>query len=314
MLVTGGAGFIGSHLVDRLVQMGMKVRVLDDFSSGRAENLCEVESEISVFEGSILDPGLLSRASEGCRGIFHLAAVVSVPRSIQEPVRVHEVNTTGTLNVLETARRTGARVVLSSSAAVYGSATSSVQFEADAAHPLSPYGIQKLLGEMYVRTYHELHGVPGFSLRYFNVYGSRQDPCSPYSGVISIFSRLAMLGAPITIFGDGRQTRDYVHVSDVVNANILAMNARCADGAVLNVGTGRQTDLNTIAGILLKALESRSTILYAEPRLGDILNSCAATELSARRINFYASVNIEAGLGLIEQPASHLTTNTRVGP
>ena len=188
VLITGGAGFIGSHLAESLCEMCLSVRVLDDLSTGKRENLAHVMDRIEFVHGSILDDGLLRASALGCECIFHLAAIVSVPRSILEPMSVHQVNTTGTLNVLEVARHERCRVVISSSAAVYGPTHGAIQSEDEPLCPISPYGIQKLAGEMYLRSYHRLHGVEGFALRYFNVYGPRQDPTSPYSGVISIFS------------------------------------------------------------------------------------------------------------------------------
>ena len=303
VLVTGGAGFIGSHLVERLVREGLGVRVLDDFSSGRAENLAGVSSCIELISGSILNPELLERAAEGCGCIFHLAAVVSVPRSIAEPDRVHEVNATGTLAVIEAAKCQGARVIFSSSAAVYGACPSRIQSEGLPFSPISPYGAQKCLGEMYLQTYHRTHGLESFSLRYFNVYGPRQDAANPYSGVISIFSHRAEKGQDLMIFGDGSQTRDYVHVDDVVAANLAAMSASDADGRALNIGTGRPTDLNRVADTIVRLNGGRSRVRYAEARVGDILHSCAEVEAARRRLGFQATVEIEAGLESLHVPA-----------
>jgi UDP-glucose 4-epimerase len=296
VLVTGGAGFIGSHLVERLVKEGLEVRVLDDFSSGRPENLREVCSQITVHEGSILDRSLLARAAEGCSCIFHLAAVVSVPLSIERPDYVNEVNGTGTFAVVEAARTHGSRVVFSSSAAVYGEVSCPVQSEDEPLDPISPYGVQKSIGELYLRSYHRVHGLEAFALRYFNVYGPRQDAGSPYSGVISIFLDRARKGEDLVIFGNGAQTRDYVHVDDVVQANFAAMRAHHADGAALNVGTGKPTDLNTLARSILRSHGDRGKIQYREPRNGDIPHSCAHPERARARLAFTAKTDIHQGL------------------
>lgn len=306
VLVTGGAGFIGSHLVERLVREGLRVRVLDDFSSGKAENLASVASCIELLSGSILDEALLRRAAAGCGCIFHLAAVVSVPRSFEEPHAVHEVNATGTLAVIEAARAEKARVIFSSSAAVYGENLSPVHCESVPVAPISPYGTQKCLGEMYLRNYRRLYGLESFSLRYFNVYGPRQDASSPYSGVISIFWDRAEKGQDLVVYGDGCQTRDYVHVADVVEANLAAMCAADADGSPLNIGTGQPTDLIRLADTIVRLNGEHGRILYAEARPGDIPHSCADTAAAKRRLGFEAQIGLEAGLtslGARREPA-----------
>jgi UDP-glucose 4-epimerase len=227
-LVTGGAGFVGSHIADALIERGHQVVVLDNLSSGHRENLADVIARIEFIEGDIRDPETCLKAAEGCDGIFHEAALVSVPDSINRPRDNHDINITGTLNILEAARKQGVkRVVFASSAAVYGDNPDLPKREDMLPEPKSPYALAKLTGEYYLKVYAECYGLETVALRYFNVFGSRQDPSSMYSGVISIFSERIKKGLPITIYGDGRQTRDFVNVRDVVSANLLAMTTDC---------------------------------------------------------------------------------------
>lgn len=295
-LVTGGAGFIGSHIVDALVERGDAVRVLDDLSMGSLANLEQAKDRIEFVEGSILDEPLVNRLAEGCDGVFHLAAVTSVPQSVEQPIFVHKVNALGTMTVFEAARKAGARVVFSSSAAVYGDDPVLPKTEGMPAFPISPYGVQKLMGEHYLRNYCALFGLKGFSLRYFNVYGPRQNPSSHYSGVITIFCNRALAGEPIRIFGDGRHTRDFIYVSDVVRANLCAMDAEGADARPLNVGTGRSVDLTTLANLIREAAGSTSPIEYAPPRPGDIVHSRSDPSAAENAIGFKAQVPMEEGL------------------
>jgi len=295
-LVTGGAGFIGSHIVDALVEKGHKVRVLDDLSMGFLSNLEQVRDKIEFVQGSILDEGLVNEMARGCHGIFHLAAVTSVPQSLEEPIFVHKVNALGTLTVIEAARKAGARVVFSSSAAVYGDDPALPKKEGMATFPISPYGVQKLMGEHYLRNFHSLFGLQGFCLRYFNVYGPRQNPSSHYSGVITIFCNRALAGEPIRIFGNGDQTRDFVYVSDVVRANLCAMDADGADARPLNVGTGNSVNLTALATLIREAAGSSSPIEYTDPRPGDIVHSRCDPSNAEQAIGFKAQVPMEIGL------------------
>ncbi|MEI7851114.1 MAG: NAD-dependent epimerase/dehydratase family protein [Kiritimatiellales bacterium] len=242
-LVTGGAGFIGSHITDTLVEQGHDVVVLDDLSSGHKANLSEVWNKIEFIEGDICDAATCLKAAEGCDGIFHEAALVSVPDSINRPRDNHDINITGTLNILEAARQQGVkRVVFASSAAVYGDNPELPKREDMLPEPKSPYALAKLTGEYYLKVYAECFGLETVALRYFNVFGPRQDPSSMYSGVISIFSERIKKGLPITIYGDGEQTRDFVNVADVVSANLLAMTTV---KIVQNVkAVKRESDLN----------------------------------------------------------------------
>lgn len=295
-LVTGGAGFIGSHIVDALLQRGDRVRILDDFSTGHDRNLAASRLQAEIIHGSILDWDILSEAAKGCEGIFHLAAVVSVPRSITEPRFVHDVNSTGTLQVLEAAKVQGAKVVLSSSAAVYGQPPAKVLTEDTPTRPISPYGVQKLSLEGYANSYSELFKIPIANLRYFNVFGPRQDPSSPYSGVISIFLDRIRQGLPITIYGDGEQTRDFVYVEDVVQANLLAMGAR-QSALTLNVGTGRSATLNELVETLFEVTGNQVEINYEKVRAGDIRDSICSVELIEKLLGFQPKVDLKSGLG-----------------
>jgi UDP-glucose 4-epimerase len=301
VLVTGGAGFIGSHLAEALVAEGAEVTVLDDLSSGNEANLEACRDRVRFIRGSILDEDALAESAEGCATIFHLAAVVSVPRSVKEPLAVHDTNATGTLRVFEAARKVGAKVVFSSSAAVYGDQGDRPATESLRPAPLSPYGVQKLLGEQYAQVYHRLFGMRSVGLRYFNVYGPRQDPQSPYSGVISIFAERARRGEPITIHGDGSQTRDFVYVGDVVRANLLAADAECGDGRPLNVGTGVRTPICALAERIREISGGGGEIRFGPPRAGDIHHSCADVASAETSIRFGASKALQEGLALTLQ-------------
>lgn len=302
VLVTGGAGFIGSHLTEALVAGGAQVTVLDDLSNGFAANLDPVLGEIRFVEGSIVDLELVSRLAHGCDTIFHLAAVSNVVETVENPVKGHAVNGTGTFNVLLAAREHGARVVYSSSAAVYGSNQNVPLEESEPTGPLSPYGSQKLLGELYMSNFCDLYGLTGVALRYFNVYGPRQRPDSPYSGVISIFADRAGKGLDISIHGDGGQTRDFVHVSDVVRANILAATSPLTGFVVCNVCTGLPTSVKELAELLIDLNTSQGRLGFGPPRAGDIRLSLGDPGRAEKTIGFQASVILKQGLaGLVSQ-------------
>jgi UDP-glucose 4-epimerase len=295
-LVTGGAGFIGSHLCEQLVLNGHEVVVLDDLSSGYRTNLESIEGSLTLVEGSIEDAELVADLAQGCKGVFHLAAVVSVQDSITDPLRAERVNALGTLHVIDAARFAGASIVISSSAAVYGDDPSLPKTEDMPLCPISPYGAQKLHGEYLLKIYGRLHGVRGAALRYFNVYGPRQDPKSPYSGVISIFLDRCGKGEPVTIFGDGEQTRDFVYVTDVVAANIAAMESSTAQTKVYNVATGRSVSLNTLIGTVRRLTDHTGPVAYAEARPGDIRHSSASVQAAQADLAWTANVDLESGL------------------
>jgi UDP-glucose 4-epimerase len=295
-LVTGGAGFIGSHLVEALVAGGCRVTVLDDLSSGRESNLDPVAGRINFFHGSICDPGSLAAAA-GCEVVFHLAAVVSVPQSVEDPLGSAAVNETGSLKVLEAARGARARrVIFASSSAVYGDDPNLPKREEMPPKPLTPYAVQKLVIEYYLRVYRALYGLETVSLRFFNVFGPRQDPSSPYSGVISIFLNRALNGQPPVIYGDGRQTRDFVFVGDVVQALLLAAASPAANGRIFNVGTGKSVTINELWRTIGALSGCNANPVFQAPRHGDILHSVSAIDSARAVLGFAPRVSLEKGL------------------
>ncbi len=299
VLVTGGAGFIGSHLVDALEARGDEVVVLDDLSTGKRENLAGRAARLVV--GDVGDPSAVAEAIEGCELVYHEAAVASVPKTIEAPLATCRVNFTGTLNVLEAARAAGSRrVVFASSAAVYGNREGAVN-EQDTPNPLSPYAIEKLCAEHYVRTWSSLFGLETVGLRYFNVFGPRQDPSSPYSGVISIFVDRLRRGAVPTIFGDGEQTRDFVYVADVVQANLLAGEVAAASGGVFNIARGEQVSLNRLYTGLAKLCGVDAKPNYGVARAGDIKHSLADIGRARELLGYAPAVPVEEGLARLIQ-------------
>ncbi|WAI01379.1 SDR family oxidoreductase [Methanogenium organophilum] len=296
-VVTGGAGFIGSHIAEALADEGHSVVIVDDFSTGNKENLRWADGvpSVRVVEGSITDISLLRDACAGADGVFHEAAVASVPRSVADPVGSNAVNVDGTLNVLVAARDAGVRkVVLASSAANYGDNPNLPLKETEPPRPQSPYAAQKVMNEYYARLFTELYGLETTCLRYFNVFGPRQDPSSPYSGVISIFIDRISVGDPITIYGDGTQTRDFIYVSDVVRANMRAMNSEYC--GVVNVAGGRETSLNELAAVIMECTGNSSDIRFDVPREGDIHRSLADTHRLEETIGRVAECSIADGL------------------
>lgn len=276
-LVTGGAGFIGSHLVEALACEGHVVRVLDNFSTGRRENLAGVQGGgLEIVEGDIRDATLLGRCATGVDGVFHQAALVSVQESIEHPDFSADINARGSVNVLQAARLAGVkRVVLASSAAVYGDNPNLPLQETQPPQPISPYGLDKLYAEKAGELYHALFGMQVVALRYFNVYGPRQRPDSPYSGVISIFMDAVSGGRPVTVYGDGEQSRDFVHVYDVVQANLLAMQSSLAGCHVFNVGAGASVSLKGLLDLVWDVAGRKTDVSYAPPRPKDIRHSRA---------------------------------------
>ncbi|WP_137291577.1 NAD-dependent epimerase/dehydratase family protein [Natronorubrum halophilum] len=289
VLVTGGAGFIGSHLVEALTPHN-EVRVLDNFSSGDRSNLPE---DVTTVEGDIRDPIALQRAARGVDIIFHHAAVVSVSRSVDAPRQSNDTNLEASLLVLEQARQEDARVVVASSAAVYGHPDELPVPETAPTEPSSPYGIQKLALDQYTRLYEELYGLETVALRYFNAYGPRQQ--GPYSGVISTFLEQARTGDPITIEGDGEQTRDFVHVSDIVRANLQAATTEDT-GEAYNIGTGSRTTIRALAETIKDATDSSSPIVHRDSRQGDIRHSGADISRARRTLEFEPRVGLERGI------------------
>lgn len=307
VLVTGGAGFIGSHLVDRLLEGGHQVAVFDSFSTGKRENLEQAKDRITIHEADVRDAAAVERATEGCELVFHEAAVVSVPYSVEHPQETHDVNIQGTLNVLLAARKNRVRrVVFASSAAIYGEEPTLPKTESMLPEPISPYGVEKLTAEHYLRTFALLYGVETVALRYFNVFGPRQDPASPYSGVISIFVQRLLAGKPLTIFGDGLQSRDFVYVADVVEANIQASLAKEASGRVYNVARGERTTLLQLAETLGKVVGTTVAPTLGPERAGDIRHSQASIDRARGELQFVPRVNLEAGLrNLVDHERRH---------
>jgi UDP-glucose 4-epimerase len=295
-LVTGGAGFIGSHLVDRLLADGYRVRVLDNFSTGKRENLPEA-GDLEIITGDVGCLGDVRKTMAGVELVFHEAAIASVPKTIQDPLGSHQTNYVGTLNVLEAARQAGARrVVFASSAAVYGDLPELPKREDMPLKPLSPYAVDKLASEFACRMYTYLHGLETVCLRYFNIYGPRQDPSSPYSGVISIFADRLNKGEQPVIFGDGGQTRDFVFVSDVVEANMKAAITDEVAGTVINIATGREVTLNALLGSMCRVYRTAFDPRYERARAGDIRHSSAMPALASEVLGWQAAVGLDAGL------------------
>jgi UDP-glucose 4-epimerase len=296
-LVTGGAGFIGSHLVEALVAAGCKVAVLDNLSSGTTANLKHLEGHFSFFQEDIRNPKMLDTALQGCEVVFHLAAIVAVPQTIENPVESAAVNDLGTLSLLDAARQKKVkRVVFSSSCAVYGDDPHLPKQEAMTPKPLSPYAAQKLAAEYYTKLFNDLYGIETAVLRYFNVYGPRQNPASPYSGVISIFMTKALQNQPAVIYGDGNQTRDFVYVEDVVKANLLAATAGNAGGRIVNIGSGRAVSINRLWQAICALSGRNLDPRYASKRPGDVRESLAATATAKEILNFECEVSFEKGL------------------
>lgn len=290
ILVTGGAGFIGSHLVDRL-NPDNDVRILDDFRNATDYN---IPSEVEVIEGDIRNEKLLSAATDGIDIIFHQAAIVSVEQSIDDPITSEQINVGGTLALLEAARKENARLVYASSTAIYGEPSTIPVSESHPTNPQSPYGAQKLSGDVYVRMYSDIYDLETIALRYFNVFGPRQSG-GPYGGVISIFTDQAVEGRPLTIEGDGTQTRDFVHVKDIVQANILAA-ATNNTGKSYNVGTGNETSVLELAEIIQEITDTKSEIVYDKPRPGDVKHSCANIDMIQQELGFNPTVDLTDGL------------------
>ena len=297
VLVTGGAGFIGSHLARALTARDHSVRVLDDFSSGKRANLADLEGVVEIVEGSILDEATLDRALDGVEIVYHEAAIPSVPRSIAAPVASHEANATGTLRVLEGARRKSVRrVIYAGSSSAYGETPTLPKVETMPAAPLSPYAVSKLTGEHYCQVYARAFGLETVVLRYFNVFGPRQDPNSQYAAVIPRFVTAALEGRQPVIFGDGTQSRDFCFIDNVIEANVLAADARGASGQVFNVACGRATDLNGVVRLIAEALGTPVEPTYETGRVGDVKHSLADISAARQVLGYTAAVSFEDGL------------------
>jgi nucleoside-diphosphate-sugar epimerase len=296
-LVTGGAGFIGSHTIEESVRRGHDVVALDDLSTGKAANLAQVRTKIKFIQGSVTN---LDAVRESCRGVdcvIHLAAQTSVPRSVKDPIETNLINVNGTVNVLVAARDAKVkRVVFACSCAVYGKTSALPIRESVPLAPISPYGVSKQMGEAYGRVFQEMYGLEFVSLRYFNVFGSRQDPGSPYSGVLSVFNAALLSGTQPTVYGDGEQSRDFVYVENVAQANLLAAEAKDAPGLAINIGTGNRHTLNQTIALLEKITGRLARAKYAAPREGDIRDSQAEISLAQKALGYQPRVGFEEGL------------------
>jgi nucleoside-diphosphate-sugar epimerase len=296
-LVTGGAGFIGSNTVDELVRRGHGVVVLDDLSSGKEDNLAEVRSKITFMKGSITDIEAVQKAMVQADYVIHLAARTSVPRSVKDPVDTNRINVDGTLNVLVAARDNKVkRVVFAASSSAYGDTPTLPKSEDMQPVPISPYGVSKYVGELYAQTFGRCYGLENVCLRYFNIFGPRQDPDSPYSGVLSRFSAAFLDSTPPVVFGDGEQTRDFTYVDNAVLANTLACEAPSASGRTFNVGTGHAVSLNQVLQMLQKASGKTLETKYEPSREGDIRDSLADIRLAKEFLGYEPAVLFEEGL------------------
>jgi nucleoside-diphosphate-sugar epimerase len=296
-LVTGGAGFIGSHIVERLIKKGERVRVIDNLSTGKLENLEFLMDEIEFIKGDLREPKAAAKAAEGADFILHQAAVPSVPRSIEDPIGSTENNLKGTLHLLMAARDAGVqRVVYASSSSIYGDSPTLPKREDVPPAPLSPYAASKLAGEYYCQVFHRVYGLETVSLRYFNVFGPRQDPLSPYAAVIPKFITRALAKKPLVVYGDGEQSRDFSFVADIVKINLLACGATGIAGEQFNVGSGEQTSINQLVQMLKGILDLDLKVEYTEPLTGDIKHSVASIEKAQRLMKFEPLVPFSEGL------------------
>jgi UDP-glucose 4-epimerase len=309
-LVTGGGGFIGSNIAERLLQEGHEVRVLDSFATGRRSNLLD---GVELVEGDVQSYERVHHATRGVDVVFHQAALPSVPRSVQDPLMSHAVNATGTLNVLLGARDNDVRrVVYASSSSVYGANPALPKHESHAAAPISPYAVSKQCGEAYCRAFSEVYGLETVALRYFNVFGPRQDPSSQYAAVVPKFIRAALHGEPVTIHGDGTQSRDFTFVQNVVDANLLAATAEGVAGRTFNVAMGDSTTLNELVELIEEVVGQALSVRHGPPRVGDVLHSQADIGAAREVLGYEPRFSLSEGLhetvkDLAELPAPRPT-------
>ena len=296
-LVTGGAGFIGSHIVEHLVKEGRPVRVLDNFATGKRENIEPFLGDIEMMEGDIRDPETCRRAVKGVSAVMHQAAIPSVPRSVADPFTTMEVGVQGTLTLLLAARDAGVeRFVSASSSSVYGDTPTLPKVEAMPTNPLSPYALSKLTGEHLCRLFHQLYGLHTVSLRYFNIFGHRQDPTSQYAAVIPIFITALFRGESPTIFGDGEQSRDFTYVDNVVKANILAATSEKGAGEVMNIACGDRYTLLQLFQFIQEIIGTNLKPLHADPRPGDVKHSLADIDRARELLGYQPGIDLQEGL------------------
>lgn len=310
VLVTGGAGFIGSHLTARLVREGHEVRVLDNFATGRRRSVLHLADEIELIEGDIQSYERAANAARGCDLVFHQAALPSIPRSVQDPLTSNATNVIGTLNVLLAARDAGARrVIYASSSSIYGKNRALPKQEDQIPLPISPYAVAKLAGEGYCRSFSEVYGLETVSLRYFNVFGPRQDPLSPYAAVIPRFISAFLDSRRPTVFGDGEQSRDFTYVENVVDANLLAASSSGGVGETFNIACGERITLNRLVEQVAEELESDVAPAFEAPRPGEIRDSVADVSRAREVLGYQPRVSFREGLGLTIP--SHLEARRR---
>jgi nucleoside-diphosphate-sugar epimerase len=296
-LVTGGAGFIGSNTVDELVRRGHSVVVLDDLSSGKEDNLAEIRNKITMIKGSITDIEVVRKAMHEAEYVLHLAARTSVPRSVKDPIETNKINIDGTLNVLVAAKELKVkRVVFAASSSAYGETPTLPKVETMQPEPISPYGVTKYVGELYGQTFGRCYGLENVALRYFNIFGPRQDPGSPYSGVLAKFCSAFLEDSQPVVFGDGEQTRDFTYVDNAVQANLLACEAPNVSGKVFNVGVGGRVSLNQVLQELGKITGKKLEAKYEPPRDGDIRDSQADISQAREFLGYEPNVAFEEGL------------------
>jgi UDP-N-acetylglucosamine/UDP-N-acetyl-alpha-D-glucosaminouronate 4-epimerase len=296
-LVTGGAGFIGSALARALLVRGDRVRVIDNFFSGKRENLAEVAKDVELVEGDIRDEGALARALTGVDLVFHEAAIPSVPRSLADPIASHDANATGTLKVLAAAQKAGVRrVIYAASSSAYGDTPTLPKVETMRPLPLSPYAVSKLAGEHYCQVYASAFGLETVSLRYFNVFGPRQDPKSEYAAVIPRFVTAALAGQGVTIYGDGTQSRDFCFIDNTVEANLAAASAAGVSGQLFNVACGAATSLNVVVRLVAEIVGHAVPITYAPGRVGDVKHSLADVAAARTRLGYHGAISFAEGL------------------
>ena len=298
-LITGGAGFIGSSIARALLARGEKVRIVDNFFSGKRENLADVAADIELIEGDIRDQATMARASAGVEVVFHEAAIPSVPRSLADPISSNDVNITGTLNVLHEAKRAGVRrVVYAASSSAYGDTPTLPKIETMRPMPLSPYAVGKLAGEHYCAVFAGAYGLETVALRYFNVFGARQDPKSEYAAVIPRFVTAGLAGQGVTIFGDGTQSRDFCYIDNTVEANLAAASAPAAgaSGRVFNIACGAATTLNDVVRLISEKLKRDIPVTYAPGRVGDVKHSLADIAAARAGLGYKGAISFEEGL------------------
>jgi UDP-N-acetylglucosamine/UDP-N-acetyl-alpha-D-glucosaminouronate 4-epimerase len=302
-IVTGGAGFIGSHLAERLLKDGHRVRIIDNFSTGKRANIDQIAHAATTFgaleihEVSITDRAAITRIFKGADYVFHQAALASVPRSVDDPVSTNDANVNGTLNVLVAARDAGVkRLAYAASSSAYGEVTAEVQVETMQPHPLSPYGVSKLAGEYYCQAFHQVYGLETVALRYFNVFGPRQDETSQYSAVIPKFISAMLSGKPPTIYGDGTQSRDFTYIDNVIHGNLLALKAPAVGGEMMNLATGGSVSLLQLVEKINRLLGTSFEPIHAPPRPGDIKYSRANVTKITDLLDFAPVVDFDSGL------------------